>query len=97
MTHMERIGVRELRQNASRYLRRVQSGESFEITDRGRRIAILSPAETRPHPLADLIASGRVSRLARGVRTFPTPLRLVDPDPLAGTRALAEERAERLP
>jgi prevent-host-death family protein len=40
---MERIGVRELRQNASRYLARVASGESIEVTDRGRAVAVLIP------------------------------------------------------
>jgi len=30
----ERVGVRELRQNLSRWLRRVENGESFEVTDR---------------------------------------------------------------
>ncbi len=40
---MERIGVRELRQHASRWLARVGSGESFEVTDRGRPVALLSP------------------------------------------------------
>ncbi len=40
---MERVGVRELRQNASEWLQRVQRGESFEITDRGRPVALLVP------------------------------------------------------
>ena len=40
---MESIGVREIRQQASRYLRRVEAGESFEITARGRPIAVLVP------------------------------------------------------
>jgi prevent-host-death family protein len=40
---MERIGVRELRQHASVWLRRVQRGESFEVTDRGRPVALLTP------------------------------------------------------
>lgn len=38
-----RIGVRELRQNASRYLRRVAAGESFTVTERGRPVAQLVP------------------------------------------------------
>jgi prevent-host-death family protein len=38
-----RIGVRELRQNASRYLRRIAAGESFTVTDRGRPAARLVP------------------------------------------------------
>ena len=32
---MERIGVRELRQHASRYLDRVKAGETVEVTERG--------------------------------------------------------------
>lgn len=40
---MESIGVRELRQHASRWLARVAAGESFEITERGRPIASLVP------------------------------------------------------
>jgi len=38
-----RIGVRELRQNASGYLRRVAAGESFTVTDRGTPVAQLVP------------------------------------------------------
>jgi hypothetical protein len=37
-----RVGVRELRQNLSVYLRRVLKGESFEVTDRGRTVAVLA-------------------------------------------------------
>jgi prevent-host-death family protein len=40
---MERIGVRELRQHASKYLARVAHGETIEFTDRGRPIARLVP------------------------------------------------------
>jgi prevent-host-death family protein len=39
-----RIGVRELRQHASRYLAMVQRGEVVEVTDRGRLVARLVPA-----------------------------------------------------
>lgn len=31
---MERIGIRELRQNASRYLAKVKTGETVEVTER---------------------------------------------------------------
>ncbi|CAN5578123.1 type II toxin-antitoxin system Phd/YefM family antitoxin [soil metagenome] len=59
MSHMERIGVRELRQNASKYLSRVTAGETFEVTDRGRPVARLVPPE--PTTLRDrLIAQGRL-------------------------------------
>ena len=40
---MERVRVRELRQRASELLRRVEAGETIEITDRGRPVAQLTP------------------------------------------------------
>jgi len=55
---MERIGVRELRQNASRYLARVATGETIEVTDRGRPVALLVPASG--DRWEELMASGEV-------------------------------------
>jgi prevent-host-death family protein len=55
---MERIGVRELRQHASRYLARVATGETIEVTDRGRPVALLVP--TREDRWEELISSGQV-------------------------------------
>lgn len=40
---MERIGIRELRQHASRYVARAANGETIEVTDRGRPVALLAP------------------------------------------------------
>jgi prevent-host-death family protein len=60
---MESIGVRELRQNASRYLAQVaSSGEPIEITDRGRPIARLVPVSS--DSWADMIASGEITPAA---------------------------------
>jgi prevent-host-death family protein len=56
---MDRIGVRELRQHASRYLARVAGGETLEVTDRGRAVAHLVPI--RSDAWDDLVTSGRVS------------------------------------
>lgn len=56
---MERIGVRELRQHASRYLARVAGGETLEVTDRGRAVAHLVPIRTDAWD--DRVTSGRVS------------------------------------
>lgn len=51
---MEQIGVRELRQRASVWLRRVAAGEAFEVTDRGRPVALLTPVpEDRWQRLVD--------------------------------------------
>jgi prevent-host-death family protein len=44
MCYMERIGLRELRQNASRYIARVTRGETIEVTQRGRLVARIVPA-----------------------------------------------------
>lgn len=48
MCYMERIGVRELRQNASRYLDRVAAGETIEVTQRGELVACLVPPTVDP-------------------------------------------------
>lgn len=57
---MERIGVRELRQHASRYLARVANGEPFEVTDRGRPVARLVPVPSGESALVELLQSGRM-------------------------------------
>jgi prevent-host-death family protein len=57
---MDRIGVRELRQHASRYLARVANGEAIEVTDRGRPIARLVPVPSAGNALDDLLQSGRL-------------------------------------
>lgn len=53
---MERVGVRELRQNLSRYLSEVKEGESFVVTERGREVARLSPSGPQDSPIARLVA-----------------------------------------
>jgi prevent-host-death family protein len=58
---MRQIGVRELRQNASEYLRLVQTGESFEVTDHGRPVAQLVPLAAKKESTLDrLIREGTV-------------------------------------
>jgi prevent-host-death family protein len=61
---MRAIGIRELRQQASRYLRDVQQGETIEVTDRGQPVARLVPVP-QDRGLEDLAVSGRLA-LARG-------------------------------
>ena len=55
---MQRIGVRELRQHASRYLALVARGERVEVTDRGRPVAMLVPVQGELWE--NLLASGRM-------------------------------------
>jgi prevent-host-death family protein len=56
---MDRIGVRELNQNTSQVLARVSSGETIEITDRGRPVARLVPVDDDTSTLNRLVSSGR--------------------------------------
>ncbi len=91
--YMEKtVGVAELRQNLSRYLRRVENGERLLVTDRNRPVAELGPPSSSGADLDRLIADGRVSRPTR--RGLPPPLRL-EGDPHALSRALDETRGER--
>lgn len=57
---MTSIGVRELRRDASRWLARVQAGESILVTDRGRPIARMVPVE-EPRGYAAPTAEGRIA------------------------------------
>jgi prevent-host-death family protein len=87
----ESVGIAELRQNLSLYLRRVSRGERLVVTDRNRPVAELGPAPSGPD-LDRLIAEGQVSPPAR--RGLPEPLELSG-DPRALSRALDEVRGDR--
>lgn len=75
MSHMETIGVRELRRYASRWLARVRAGESFLVTDRGRPVARLSPVEA-PVGYEALLAEGKIA--PGSARRLPELLDLLD-------------------
>ncbi|HSZ69463.1 MAG TPA: type II toxin-antitoxin system prevent-host-death family antitoxin [Solirubrobacteraceae bacterium] len=70
---MQAIGIRELRQGASRYLRAVQEGETFEVTDRGRPIAMLVPLPDGSR-IDRLIASGRLTPAVGDALALGAPL-----------------------
>lgn len=57
---MERIGIRELRRDASAILRRVAAGETVEVTDRGRPVAVI--VRTMPAGLGRLEREGLLRR-----------------------------------
>lgn len=93
---MSVVGIRELRQNLSRYVESVKEGASMEVTEHGRVVARLSPAGERvPKAYAALAAeygatlpSASLAELVAGRTRRRT---------LAGTTdaLLAEGRAER--
>jgi prevent-host-death family protein len=55
------VCVRELRQNLSKYLRRVERGERLEVTEHGRPAAVLGPVGELASPLERLVAAGRAT------------------------------------
>jgi prevent-host-death family protein len=71
---MTRVGIRELRQRASELLRRVEAGETIEVTDRGRPVAVLAPLP-ESEPLERLRASGDVIPATAGMEGLPEPIR----------------------
>jgi len=73
-----RIGVRELRQNASRYLARVKAGETVEVTERGVLIARLVPPQRSDTARDRLVAAGKLIP-ASGTRRLPPPMAVEGP------------------
>jgi prevent-host-death family protein len=85
---MEEVGVRQLKNDLSRYLRRVREGATFVVTDRGEPIARIVPAGI-PDDVARLIAEGRIAW--SGGRVQPVePVRIAPGPPLSDY--VAEDR-----
>jgi prevent-host-death family protein len=82
---MVSIGIRELRQHASRYVRMAKAGRRIAVTDRGSLVAYLVPAEEPANLLARLEAAGEY------VPPIGSMLDLLPPAPVPhGKRPLSE-------
>ena len=92
----ESVGVRELRQNLSVYLRRVKAGERLVVTERNLPVAELVPLDADLDPIERMIAEGRLLPPTRSLRDLPPPLEVRGRSLRAGTRALQEMREDRL-
>jgi antitoxin (DNA-binding transcriptional repressor) of toxin-antitoxin stability system len=94
---MERIGVRELRQNASRYIALVKAGETVEVTERGQLVALLAPPGGSRSTRDRLVAAGRLIPAASptGRLRSPRPVPIVAGEP-TNQDLLDAEREERL-
>jgi prevent-host-death family protein len=92
------VGVRELRQNLSRYLERVKDGETLTVTERGNEVARLVPSGPKVDPyylhLAEKYgASIPQGDLVEAIKSLPP---LDEPAPAGTTDALlAEDRRDR--
>lgn len=89
---MSRAGIRELRQQASKLLRRVEQGEIIEITDRGRPVALLTPLP-QGSTLERMRAAGEIDVAVGDVEDLPAPLTLA-PGAEAPSAALARLRRD---
>lgn len=89
----ESVGVRELRQNLSVYLRDVKRGQHFEVTERGRPVALLCPLPEASSRLARLIAGGRASAPTSDLVELGIP---AGPVSRRASEALFEDREDRL-
>ena len=87
------VGIRELRQNLSVYVRRVMRGERLIVTDRRQPVAELRPLTERTDPYERWLRDNGLLR-PTGDLGDVTPVDLGEGKP--GTRALEETREERL-
>lgn len=87
------MGVRELRQNLSKYLDRIKRGERLEVTEHGRPVAVLAPLPAPLNALDRLVASGRVMAPSGDLLSLlppkSTPTRIL-------SRTLDESREDRV-
>lgn len=88
---MTAVGVRVLKNQLSRYLKRVQAGERLLVTDRGRPVAVLSPpSATEPDRRIEAMLREGVARWGGGKpRGSRRPPRLKGP---SVARAVIEGR-----
>ena len=89
----QRVGVRELRQNLSRYLRLVAEGERFEVTEHNLPVAVLGPLPGHSSPLARLIAEDRIVPARLDLTALGPPPE--QPHEMTISEALAAQREER--
>ena len=73
---MEKVGIRELKDKLSRYVRMAEAGDVILVTDRGRIVAELVPPGSVPMPSE--IHPGLIAMARRGEARLPT--RAPDPD-----------------
>jgi prevent-host-death family protein len=92
------VGVRELRQNLSRYLERVKLGETLTVTEHGHEVARLVPSSPDVDPYYTELAKryGATTPTKDLVETIANLPPLANPAPAGTTDAiLAEDRRER--
>lgn len=87
----ESIGIRELREDLSKAIRRVRKGQVLEVTDHGQPVARIVPISPPIAGLAELVAAGKV-RPPRAAGPLPPPLDV--PSRMSSERAIDLLRGE---
>jgi prevent-host-death family protein len=96
------VGVRELRQNLSKYLERIKDGETLTVTERGHEIARLVPSPNAVDPYYLKLAEKYGATIPKGnlvetIDRLQAEGRLGSGAPAGTTDAiLAEDRRERI-
>ena len=90
---LERVGIRELRNNLKDYLDQVEQGVSIEITKNGRTIGMLVPRPRDDDAVDRLIAEGRLIPPESGSYVVRLPRRVrVDSSSPSASEVLDEMR-----
>lgn len=94
---MESVGIRDLRQSLSAYIKRVKRGEAFAVTERGQEVAVITPSAARAGAVGRLVADLGATAAQEDLLSLGPPL-----PPREGSGAtpisdaLRAEREERL-
>lgn len=95
MCYMTTVGVRELRQNASELLARIAAtGESIAITNHGRLVARLVPADAPSRMTREQLLAAGTLRAGRGDPLEVEPVTAPPGTPTTG-ELLAVDRDDR--
>jgi prevent-host-death family protein len=89
MTEPDPIGIRELRQNASRYVEMAEEGRRVPVTKRGKLVAYLVPAEQPKSVYEQMVAAGQVRMATGNILDHLDPLPVVP-----GEKSLSETLRE---
>jgi prevent-host-death family protein len=81
---MSTVGIKELKNRLTAYLRRTKQGEEVVVTERGKPIAVIQPIQSPVQPLS---VEAKLAKLAhQGLITLPRgkPLRKLRPITVKG-------------
>jgi antitoxin (DNA-binding transcriptional repressor) of toxin-antitoxin stability system len=90
------VGVRELRQNLSVHLERVKGGETLQVTEFGRVVALLTPLPAEKlSPFERMVREGRATPPKGSLKDRPRP-KPAPPGTPSSEEMLAWDREDRL-